>query len=631
MTIDGSSTPSPVQDAVGDLTASPSPESSQIASADLCRRALQAIPAHTAVLDRSGSIILVNDAWTAFACSNGADGSPAVAVGANYLDVCRETAAADIYADQALLGISAVLDSSLPLFEMEYPCHGPVEERWFLMTVAPFPQRDGAIVSHANITARKEAEHKLRLSEERFRATFEYAAVGIAHVAPDGGWFRANRRLCQMIGYAHEDLPGRSFWDIVHPEDRDADDAQVEVMRAGGTDSCRIEQRLLRKDGSVVWVMTTLGCVRTETGAIDYLVVGVEDVSEQKRVEERQQTLLHELSHRGKNLLGVILSIVGRSLSGDRSLAEARDVLIGRLHALANTYETVMTSGFDGALLDVILNNELKSFGDRVQVHGPSIMLTAKATQTIALVAHELATNAAKYGAMSDAGGNLIVAWELAGDETLRFDWREEGGPPAQQPTRRGFGTTLIAQVAGSEFACKPELSYGESGFRYQFTAPLDRLGAPTLDSPVRRRLKNAFVCSLYDTWARQRPAGGLPQLADFDWNQFAATGALTIAKFDSNGDVQFAQIGRALTERLGRSADEIRDLAAEDTNSLTQVYRRCAQAAEPCHELMRIDFGDGDPLMFERLLVPFSATAGSVPSHVVGIVVFEGTTRPAD
>ncbi len=612
---------------------SPLDEKSRPIFNDLYRSALQAIPAHTAVLDRSGIIILVNDAWTAFALANGAPGSISVAVGANYLETCRKAASTDPQADRALSGIRAVLNGSIPLFEMEYPCHSPHEQRWFLMTVAPFAsgRQGGVIVSHSNITARNLAEQALRISEERFRATFEHAAVGIAHIATEGRWLSANQRLCQIIGRPREELLTKSFGDIVHPEDLDACHAHIEVLRARGADSCRLEQRLMRKDGSVVWAVTTLGCVRTQAGAIDYLVLGVEDVSEQKRVEQRQQTLLQELSHRGQNLLSVILSIVGRSLSGDRSLSEAREVLIGRLHALSKTYETLTQGAFDGAPLDVILRNELESFGGRVQLDGPAIMLTSKATQMMALVAHELATNAAKYGALSVAEGHVLVTWRLAGDETagrLTFDWREEGGPPVIGPLRRGFGSNLLSQVTGMEFGCDPELSYGEAGFRYRFEARLDGLGAASLDSPVRRRLKNAIVCTLYDTWARQRPPGGLPQLDGFHWSQFAATGALTIANVTSDGDVQFVQVGRALIERLGRS---VQDWAEEDSAALAQVYRRCASTGEPCHELMRIDFGDGDPFTFERLLVPFSASAGRTPSHVVGIVVFEGSTRPAD
>jgi PAS domain S-box-containing protein len=614
---------------------SPWVEKSAPGADDLYRSALQAIPAHTAVLDRSGTILLVNDAWTAFALANGAAECANVAVGANYLEVCENAATEFADADRVLSGIRAVLDGSLPLFEMEYPCHSPCEQRWFLMSVTPFAHgsQGGVIISHSNTTARKLAEQALAASEQRFRATFDHAAVGIAHISPEGRWLAANRRLCQIAGYPREELLAKSLADIVHPEDLDADKAHIEVMRAGGNDSCRLEQRLVQKDGSVVWVVTTLGCVRTETGAIDYLVVGVEDVSDQKRVEQHQQTLLRELSHRGKNLLSVIMSIVGRTLSGDRSLSEAREAVVGRLTALSKSYETLTKETFDRAPLEAILRNALQSFGGRVHLDGPTIMLTAKATQMIAIVAHELATNAAKYGALSVSEGHVLVTWELAGDPSDRrlvFTWREKGGPPAEAPSRHGFGSVLISQVAGMEFGCEPELSYGGEGFRYRFEAPLDALGSALVDSPVRRRLKNAIVCTLYDTWARQRHLGGLPKLDGFHWSQFAATGALTIAEIGSNGDVRFLQVGRALIERLGSRVDEIQAWAEEDTNTLAEVYRRCAEAGEPCHEFMRINFGDGDPLTFERLLVPFSATAGRRPSHVAGIVVFEGSTAPA-
>ncbi len=605
---------------------------SSLASADLYRKALQALPAHTAVLDGAGTIILVNEAWTAFASMNGAANDPKVAVGANYLEVCRKVANADADAAQALLGISGVLDGSLPFFEQEYACHSPCEQLWFLMTIAPFSHEKGtgAIVTHTNITAQKRAEHAQRLSDERFRATFEFAAVGIGHIAPDGKWLKANERLCQIIGQHCEELLAKSLLDFVHPDDADIFNAHTETLRTGGTQSCRMELRLLRKDGALVWVVTTFGCVRTQTGEMDYLVVGIEDVSEQKQIEQRQQTLLHELSHRSKNLLTIILSIIGRSLTGNRALPEERDLLTGRLHALAKNYETLTNQAFEGVLLDVVLRNALESFGARVQLNGPAIMLTAKATQTIALIAHELATNATKHGALSVPTGQLAVTWELKGDERSRklsFDWREKFGPPCAAPIRRGFGSTLISQVAGIEFNCNPELNYDEAGFHYHFEAPLDRLGEVPIDSPIRRKLKNPVVCSLFDTWFRQSPRGGLPRLAGFDWSHFAATGALTIAHIKSDGQVHFTQVGQALTERLGDSVQKVQEWSIEDSDIMAEVYRRCARTERPSHEHMRIDFGDGDPFTFERLLLPFSATGGTA-SHVVGLVVFEGYTR---
>jgi hypothetical protein len=116
-----------------------------------------------------------------------------------------------------------------------------------------------------------------------------------------------------------------------------------------------------------------------------------------------------------------------------------------------------------------------------------------------------------------------------------------------------------------------------------------------------------------------------LPQLAHFDWSKFAATGAMTLASISPNGGVRFAEIGHALAAELGaREAPE-----ALDGEDVARAYRRCAEKAEPCHEHLRFDFGDGDPLTFERLLVPFSATGNGRTTHVVGLSIYDGQTRP--
>lgn len=608
-------------------------ESWQPVAGDIFRQVLRALPAHTAVLDQNGVIVAVNDAWELFARDNAASDHQTVTIGANYLEVCRKALSAERDALAALGGVSAVLAGDLPLFEFDYACHSDHEQRWFSMTVVPFASEfySGAVVSHLDITERKRAEQALQISEARFRAAFEHSAVGMGEMSRDGRWISANERLCKITGFTPTQLLSKSMADILHPQDLDAQKALFEVMRAGGADSWHLEQRMLHANGSVVWIMSTFGCMRNASGGIDYFIVNVEDVSQQKALERRQQTLLQELVHRSKNMLAVIQSIVGRSLSGHRSFKEAREVLASRLQALSKTYDTVTDASFHGVLLDVVLRNELKSFAGRFHLDGPSVLLTDKATQTMALVAHELATNAVKYGALSAPEGQLNVSWSVSGHDTsgrIRFDWREVDGPPAQPPTRRGFGTTLITRVAGSDFDCKPETVYSETGFHYCFDAPLERLGAVAIDSPVRRKLKNAMVCSLFDTWSGQRPARGLPHLAGFDWSRFAATGALTIANIEPNGDIHFPQIGRALMERLGDHEEEARHWANEDLKSLVEIYRRCANGGEPCHEMMRIDFADGRPFTFERLLVPFSAIGGRTPSHIVGLVVIEGDTR---
>ncbi len=603
------------------------------ATTDLFRLGLQALPAHIAVVDSVGAVLLVNRAWMTFAALNCETPDCKLAVGANYLEVSRRASAGDEYAHRALAGISAVLEGSIERFSMEYPCHSPSQQRWFVMDAAALDVLGGggAIISHLDITARKLAELALGASETRFRAMFDKAAVGMAEIAADGRWLRANPALLRIAGRSEGDLRSKTVQDVTFADDIDADAAHFEVLRSGGADSCMMEKRLRRPDGALVWTEVTLSCVRAESGGVDYFIAVVEDISERKLAEERQLTMMRELAHRGKNLLAVIQSVAHRSLTDDRPLAESRDAFNGRLSALASTYGVLTDEAFDGANLETILHNNLAAFGARAGLQGPSVILTVKAAQTFGLIAHELSTNAAKYGALSVAAGLLRVSWRIEkapdGDKFV-FDWSEQGGPSCKPPSRRGFGTVILTRIAGAEFECQPRLVYGEDGFHYRIEAPLERVGVEMTVSPLRRNLKNDLVCSLYDQWARLRgPNGGLPQLANFDWSRFAATGALTFATIDAADAVRFIEIGRALIGELGHPITE-EDLASGEAASLADIYRRCARKAEPCHEFLRFDFGDGDPLTFERLLVPFCATRGREASHVVGIAIYDGQTR---
>jgi PAS domain S-box-containing protein len=604
---------------------------------DLYREGLNALPAHIAVIDRTGLIVLVNRAWTEFALANGGVPARGVAVGANYLDVCRGPATdpdSAACAREALEGLQAVLDGARSHFSMEYPCDSLTQQRWYVMDIAALDleKRAGAIVSHLDISARKQAELGLSASEARFRAMFDHAAVGIAEIAADGRWLRANAALLRIVGRSEEDLLSRTTRDITHVEDRDAEAAHFEVLRSGGADACMIEKRLLRGDGGFVWTATSLSCVRAPDNSVDYFLAVVEDISERKLAEERQRTMMRELSHRGKNLLAVIQTIAHRSLTGDRPIDEIRAAFLGRICALAATYGLLSDEGFEGAHLETVLGNELAPFGARAQLEGPDVILTVKAAQTFGLIAHELATNAAKYGALSAPDGLLRVNWDIkgeAGGRKLVFEWRESGGPPCKAPSQSGFGTIILTRVAGAEFACSPQINFAEEGLRYWFEAPLERIGAAMAVTPVRRNLKNELICSFYDQWGRLRgPAGDLPRLAGFDWSKFASTGALTFAAIGPGDQVRFIEVGRGLAEELGRPLSE-GVVVGGDTEGMDEAYRRCARKAEPTHEFLRFDFGDGEPLTFERLLAPFCANGGQTATHVVGIAIFDGATRP--
>jgi two-component system, NarL family, sensor histidine kinase UhpB len=146
-----------------------------------------------------------------------------------------------------------------------------------------------------DITARKETERALRESEKRFRATFEQAAVGIAHVGPDGRWLRVNQKLCDIVGYTRDELLSRTFQDITHPDDLGADLAQVRQVLDGQIDTYTMEKRYLRKDGSEVWNALTVALVRDDTGKPDYFISVVVDTTERKRAEESLRISREEL------------------------------------------------------------------------------------------------------------------------------------------------------------------------------------------------------------------------------------------------------------------------------------------------------------------------------------------------
>jgi two-component sensor histidine kinase len=199
-----------------------------------------------------------------------------------------------------------------------------------------------------------------------------------------------------------------------------------------------------------------------------------------KALRDREQLLMRELAHRGKNLVSVIQAIAMRSLSGERTLDEAREVFIGRLRALSNTYNTLTEEAAENAALHDIVSEGLKSIGDRADFGGPAVVVPAKKAQTLSLVVHELATNAAKYGALSVESGRIKITWEVlrngSDEDRFRFNWSEMRGPPANPPARTGFGSVIITSVVGAELNCKPTMEYAEGGFQYEFDCLLKAL-----------------------------------------------------------------------------------------------------------------------------------------------------------
>src|SRR5271157_1743450 len=133
------------------------------------------------------------------------------------------------------------------------------------------------------------SEDRVRESEERFRTTFENAAVGIAHVAPSGQWLLVNKRYCEIAGYTAEELAEKTFQDITHPDDIAADLAQRQRVLSGAISNFSMEKRYIRKDGSLIWVNLTVGSAKKADGSLDYFISVVEDITKRKEAEDERR------------------------------------------------------------------------------------------------------------------------------------------------------------------------------------------------------------------------------------------------------------------------------------------------------------------------------------------------------
>jgi two-component sensor histidine kinase len=214
------------------------------------------------------------------------------------------------------------------------------------------------------------------------------------------------------------------------------------------------------------------------------LIGVVADVTDRRIAEDRQNLLIRELHHRVKNTLATVQAIVGSTARNATSVASFYEAFVGRIVSLAHTHALLTGATWQVASLRDLLANELKPYADddpdirdaRVTLNGPAVELSSEIAVPIGMAIHELTTNAAKYGALSTGTGRVAVSWEIEPDGaygTLRFEWRESGGPPVTPPNRQGFGSRLLERVFTTQVRAVVEIEYPPEGFRLTMRAPL--------------------------------------------------------------------------------------------------------------------------------------------------------------
>jgi len=269
----------------------------------------------------------------------------------------------------------------------------------------------------------------------------------------------------------------------LHPDDRHL--AQRFHELADEQDSFPAEYRVVRPDGSIVWLWGYGQVIaRGADGKAERLISIMVDITERKKTEDHIKFLLLEVSHRAKNLLSVIQAIAGQTVRSAGSLEEFETRFSSRLHGLAASHDILVSQSWQGAPLGDLVRLQLAPFvdvgGSRLELVGPNVVLAARAAQAIGLALHELATNAAKHGALSIPTGKVRVSWtfEEIGDHPrpLRLSWAELGGPPAAPPSKKGFGYLVIERMAASAVSGEVAMEFSPAGLRWVLTIPAANL-----------------------------------------------------------------------------------------------------------------------------------------------------------
>jgi two-component system, chemotaxis family, CheB/CheR fusion protein len=290
-----------------------------------------------------------------------------------------------------------------------------------------------------------------------------------------------NQGAERLFGYTAKEMIGAPILTLIPPDRHNEEPDILRRIRQGE----RIEHYETirqRKDGSLVDVSITVSPVKDSTGKVIGASKIARDITEAKQAQARQELLTQEIYHRTRNLFAVVHSVVARSFAGKRTVQEAEAAVLGRLHSLAQTHAMLIDQQAQVADLADVIRNEMSPYSGRVVIEGPRLLLVAKAAQNFALAVHELATNAAKYGALSNTRGHVRITWHV--DEPadkLYFRWEERGGPTVAATIRKGFGSVVLEQVMAEYCDEQPKVDFDQRGITYAVICSISGVASPLL------------------------------------------------------------------------------------------------------------------------------------------------------
>jgi PAS domain S-box-containing protein len=338
---------------------------------------------------------------------------------------------------------------------------------------------DGFAVSFADVTERKRAELSLADSAHRLQRILDNVVAFVGVLSPDGVLREANQPALDIAGLRREDVIGIPFWEAYWWQA--SEDTQTRLKQAiedakAGQKS-RYDVEIQVAEGRKIWIDFQLSPRFDSDGKMVEMIPSGTDITERKRAETHRELLVNELNHRVKNTLATIQAMARQTIRMTDSLESFETHFTARLRAISVAHEILVGSDDAGADLRTMIDRQVGPYVDQsrqLKVSGDRIRMSGECAHSVGLILHELATNAAKYGALSNAVGHVDIIAHDMGDGTVKIVWAEVDGPPVSPPERTGFGSRLIKQSIELSLGGYADVNYAKQGVVATLIVPND-------------------------------------------------------------------------------------------------------------------------------------------------------------